>query len=441
MMNAYATDAILCSSGQRHQPKFDHFQKLHSAIADIASILLESPSALFHNRTVEVLSPDGSWEIGKEQTMFVYRASSGERREVVFVENNMDIDATVRVPVAAADTERVVLDMTSKSAILIVDGVVTFDSASIDVSAMSFTRKYTQEPVSLDGWMYWNEPIGVMTNGSAISADLPVEQTLLSASQNISSDYAWYETSFELVQNLRKAAFRIETQKGNGMIVFVDGVYVGAADNHDHSEGAITLSIACDTPLTKGNHTLAILSVSLGYHNLICRWSGNTGQKTKGITGNVSMSSVQLDEDIGLVDGRRWYSQAGLGNSPRIPNDTDPGPTWSSAFFRTPLYDSRTQGLFLELTSGRGHILLNGKDLGRFWNITRGSTNDYSMQYYFFPPDYLTTRDAQGILNKIVIFNEFGGNAPKVPRLVLSWIEVAETTELPDLVDFHEACI
>lgn len=29
--NQYATDAALCSSGQRHQPKFNHYQSLHKS--------------------------------------------------------------------------------------------------------------------------------------------------------------------------------------------------------------------------------------------------------------------------------------------------------------------------------------------------------------------------------------------------------------------------
>ena len=54
--NWYASDAALCPSGQRHEPKFSHYRSLHHVIASIAPVLLSSETALGKEKTVEVLN-------------------------------------------------------------------------------------------------------------------------------------------------------------------------------------------------------------------------------------------------------------------------------------------------------------------------------------------------------------------------------------------------
>merc|ERR1712238_649323 len=66
------------------------------------------------------------------------------------------------------------------------------------------------------------------------------------------------------------------------------------------------------------------------------------------------------------------------------------------------------QSLFLQITTGRGHLWINDKDLGRFWNITEGRTDKYSQQYYFLPIDYLRT---DGSMNEVVLFSTMGGGS------------------------------
>ena len=441
IMNAYATDVLLCSSGQRHQPKFDHLQALHEALADVASILLESPSALFRNKTVDVLNKDGIWEPGNHQTMFVYQSFYGE---AIIVENNGDAKSIVRVPVSTSTDETKVLNMAPNSAILTASGAVLFDSALINPSAKSFARVREYDPVLLQNWTYWNEPIGIPDASSAISAGAPVEQTKLAVLQNTSSDYAWYQTSFNLSSRLEEATFHLDAQKANGFLVFVDGMFIGAVDNHEHGEGGVKLAILSSRPLAEGNHVVAILSVSLGYYNLIGRWAGNVGPKLKGLTGDIVLSSPQLLQNRSLIDGRAWLSQSGLRgvNKNNLcvsePDQEGPRPMWSSAFFRTPSYDPKTKGLFVEIPSGRGHFYLNARDLGRFWNITRPRSGDPSMEFYFLPPDYLSTN--RSLLNQLRVFDEYGGSL-RTPRLLLSWLEVAPTPRFPDVIDFGEACM
>lgn len=131
--NIYASDAPLCPSGQRRQPKFGHFEALHNVLAEIAPVLVYSPSALYRNRTVETMDDSGNWKVGTEQQMFVYH---GTPRNVstltaVFVENNSNSSAVLRVPALSESDTSLIIPMQEYSAVLVVDGVVRFDSAAI----------------------------------------------------------------------------------------------------------------------------------------------------------------------------------------------------------------------------------------------------------------------------------------------------------------------
>ena len=318
---------------------------------------------------------------------------------------------------------------------------------------MSFERKISEDSGVLPNltWVSWQELIGSPADDSrTVALSFPLEQTALNIDSSIYSDYAWYETDFYLEDSVPTTAISIETQRSNGFLIFIDEVLVGEADDHLATEGPITFTIECGS-LNKGHHKLNILSESFGYYNGIGWWSGQTGAKVKGITGDVVLSLGNGEVKVSLVDGREWRSFPGLHgeNLDRLqkvsPVDFDdhtvhslgvPGPTWSSSLFATPKYDPIHQALFLEITTGRGHLWLNGKDLGRYWNITRDGSDEYSQKYYFLPPDYL---HADGNQNELVLFDCFGGY--RLDKLVLSWIEASENETLLDEVDYPTACI
>jgi Glycosyl hydrolases family 35 len=506
ILNAYATDAVLCPSGEPRQPKFGHFQALHVALAEIAPILLHASSALLKNQTIQVMNDDdGQWHVGTDQRMFVYRGSRHEddddddtnksrnnnSREVIFVENDQDATVKVKVPVTNVSVNGpaivvVVLEMKPASSILMIDGVVRYDSGSIPPPAMAFTRRMIHNSVMLLNWTTWKEPVGATANHDRHWAHIgtqPMEQTTLNIMKDkVWSDYAWFTTTFTLEEDEDDLKMlRVDTDKANGIVVFLNGSYVDAADNHEHSEGNIShyLSLG-DHPLMRGTYELSLLSESLGYFNLVGRWIQNTGAKRKGISGDVVLfSPSKLERNVSLVDGQRlWKSFAGLhvereavfqeasSSSPFAPtmrrqylqktleeittstaDASAKTATWSAASFKTPRYDPARQQLFLHTTTGRGHVWLNGHDLGRYWNITRigreGETiHRYSQEYYFLPHDYLYSKGRT--LNDIVFFDVFGGNHREC-ELVLSWIEASSDDDdgstFKDEVDFPEACL
>jgi hypothetical protein len=192
--NMYASEVTLCPSGQRHQPKFGHFQTLHQLIADIAPTLLASKTALNNGRPIEILNKDGVWEFGEDQLMFEYRTGQIDSQDVIFVENNAGDEIVARVYLGANQNISKRLTMSPRSSTVLIDGLVGFDSASIDPRFMAFERVFSKGPnvpLLLD-WTEWQEPIGAACNDPMTRImDFPMEQTKLNVDSQVYSDYAW----------------------------------------------------------------------------------------------------------------------------------------------------------------------------------------------------------------------------------------------------------
>ncbi|GKY95077.1 beta-galactosidase-1-like protein [Mayamaea pseudoterrestris] len=433
----YASDAVLCSSGQRHEPKFTHFQDLHRTLASVAHVMVNAESALLKNESLSVLLPGNVWDDGTDQQMFVY-SGAGPRSEVIIAENNSNESVIVRIPSAVIGN--VVLKMDPFSALLLIDGDIAFDTASIAPKRLTYARNFSDavDILSCSGQV---EPVeaGILSERT-LTSSIPLEQTYLMVNSSLSSDYAWYGTTLSLAQDVPFATLSIETSQANAMVIYIDGRFVGASDTHNHKEGNATLDIYIGN-LEVGNLSLAILSESLGYGNLLGRWGAGTRAKTKGIIGNVWLSSPSNSFNISLVDGRSWQSHAGLhGEHSEIKSpgtSSGSGGVWSTARFKTPLYDMSSIGLFWEISLGRGHFSLNGKDLGRYWNITQGNTDEASQRYYFLPPDLLARSGGVNTLNWFDAFN----NSCQGFELRLSWIFQRKDAGFMDEVAFPMACI
>ena len=453
--NMYASDASgLCPSGQRHQPTFGHFRSLHWAITDIAPILLAAPSSLGKNKSVDVLNSDGLWQTATDQRMFAYvtEINEDEQREISFVEN--DDDDAVVIRIKFRNTTRI-FEMAGNSGAVLVNGILIFDSATVNPRAMAYKRVIHSNPVQLLDWSSWKEPVGAHFNDHRnLKADHPIEQTELMHVSHASSDFAWFETDFFLKEDVaRGALISIECQMASAFSCFIDGEYLGTVDHHLHKEGNITLALTIGQDIHRGSHTLSLLSESLGYGNLIGRWGASTKAKTKGITGNVFIvgaSTTGRNFTHGLVDGREWRSFPGLHGEyknghhnigflhrPELQDISSAPCVWSRAVFDTPSFDVTDVSLFLDITSGRGRLWLNGHDLGRFWNITKGDTRNYSQRYYFLPHEFLSSN---GNLNELLIFNSLGGDTTST-KLVVSGIVEDENGNFQDQVDFPGACL
>ena len=485
IMNAYATDAVLCPSGERRQPKFGHLTNLHEVIASIAPLLVVSSDPIVPQPVDVLNNDDGSWSKGSDQVAFVYFdegiKDSETPKEAIFVENNGKDAITVRVSRTinrdTTDDEKIILNMEPYSAIILVDGVVAFGSATLGPETTSFQRVNLFNFVPLLDWSSWQEvPVSIKYSKqchdfSAIST-MPIEQTKLLHQQDpMWTDYVWYSTELELFAGFEEGGMlEIEGQKGMTLVLFINGRYQGTAANFEHSEGRYTFTIPIE-PLGEGVHQISILSESLGYHNLVGRWGGGVGPKPKGITGDVTLITESTNHS--LVDGRAWCSVGGLEGEHRLLNalqdenegkdrnwrhplllpsyERHHGPRWTSTYFDTPLFDSVDERLYLSITRGRGHIYLNGHDMGRYWNITRADPESnpsdqesppvYSQRFYHLPVELL---DTDGNLNELLILNVFGQDSMRdgaVVQLVLGWVDPSSSTSFKDEVGYPDSCL
>jgi hypothetical protein len=404
-------------------------------------------------KTVEVLNENKTWTIGRKQRMFEYVVEQTQLKtqfkQVAFVENDENHEVVIRVPsINGESKEYLQYSLAPTSAVIIVDGVLKFDSAVVNPKAMSFKREFDHS--SLFGWSFWEENIGAETSDPMTqTGSSPIEQTRLNVGSNVWSDYAWYETALAIEDNLTNAKLFVECQRSNGLLLFFDDVFVGATEDHSHLfEGNWTMVIDIGE-LRSGEHKLSILSESMGYSNLVGRFGNSgTGIKLKGITGDVLLFHEETTKNISLVDGREWRSFPGL----HAENESaaskfewmqsgKPRPIWGSVLFHSPSFDPSFQSLFLQITTGRGHFWLNGKDLGRYWNITQGATSNFSQEYYLLPIDYLRT---DGALNEIVIFSTACRSTSELQngvKLVVSWITPTNTPQFQDEVSFPLSCI
>eukprot|EP00543_Licmophora_paradoxa_P004759 CAMPEP_0202454696 /NCGR_PEP_ID=MMETSP1360-20130828/12360_1 /ASSEMBLY_ACC=CAM_ASM_000848 /TAXON_ID=515479 /ORGANISM="Licmophora paradoxa, Strain CCMP2313" /LENGTH=961 /DNA_ID=CAMNT_0049074079 /DNA_START=49 /DNA_END=2934 /DNA_ORIENTATION=- len=453
IMNMYANDATMCSSGQRRQPKFSHLQQLHETIIDLAPFLMESPSALGKNQSVEIMSDAGTWVKGTEQRIFIYTALQKSddnaflprKRDYSFIENDSRDVVVVRYKLLSLNGFRTI-QMQPSSSVVLIDGMLAYDSGTINPRMKKYRRNTVDDAVALKDWGSWEEPtIDLDKNDPLLRVDSkPIEQTDLMINAKVSSDYAWYQTNIRINEAISGGTMLIETVKASGMSLFIDGLYVGSSDDHTHGEGNVTLAIPVDY-LGTGVHTISILSENFGYFNLIGRWGASAKAKIKGIIGSVTFSGQCVHSgpcSKSLVDGREWFSFPGLRGENNeylefLPVRAGVPTSWSKAYFDTPTFEAASDAFFLDMTSGRGHVWLNGNDLGRFWNITRGKTNVYSQRYYLLPREYFYF---DGSLNELVIFNSLGSNHEST-KIVLSGIEMDEESVMEDEVDFPSACI
>jgi hypothetical protein len=407
-----------------------------------------------------------------------------------------------------------VLTLDPWSSVLIVNGNITFRSSAISETALSYERVIVEKATLLSDPNIWQEPVGsprrnppnasqchLLSNHPRClkTPSRPTEQTRLNHHFHMWSDYAWYETTLQFTTSvgesqgpcLLNVTLAIEASQANAFIVYANHSPTGMSDSHLHAEGKYTALVPlivngqCLPGEGQMRIPLLILSESLGYGNLIGVWGATAKSKVKGLIGNVTAmvdqtvgsgeEAVTTTFNISLVHegDHPWCSCAGLygegeGNDLAVPNpvsdhrnddqsDFPDAPIWLSFEFATPSKRVRKKvhspvSLFLHVTSGRGHLWLNGHDLGRYWNITQkdksGEAPLHSQQYYLLPQDWLFPVNSSQ-LNELVIFDATGSlskqNASNATttslQIVASWFAASDQGRMPDEIGNPVACL
>lgn len=442
--NMYASDAPVCPSGEPRQPKYDHLRRLLWLVRDLAPVLLKAPTALNRSEAMLVEDMNGNWILENTVRGFSYDALG---TSVLFVENDSKLTQKVKVPGTGIDT------LEAHSTSVFANGRKRFNSAQILDSAQSYRRWTRYDPVTLENATSWNESFPLFPYGRNHSHNYPVEQTQLNTMFNVSSDYARYMTIIQVNEDYEAASLTIGTSASNTFTVYLDGKFMGEVENHSRNQGDVQLRLELG-PISQGSHSLVLLSESLGYSNIIGRWNGNTKKKTKGVTGTVGILLSGAESHYqDLTDGSQlWVSAPGLSidhmRKPQMPSSCAAIGQWTKFEFQTPSNMTNGQKLFVELRQGRGHLWLNGFDLGRYWNITTGessvsgSNGRYTQSHYFLPHGYLKRVGSSS--NELFLFNSIPQSDIITPaRLVMSGMEPTSnnSVRLPDEVGAAEACL
>lgn len=416
----YADDVCLHSDGTPNEPKYTHLSRLQHLIAEHAEVLVSQDA----NRTLVPWWDGREWRDGAQSFVFSYLPS------LHFIGSQLDFDTMVLFRDQNISIARKSMQIYDDNLVLLWDNANYSDIPS-DITEMV--------PIINDSlpWKVWSESI--VSDIPVITALSPQEQLLLTNDETI---YLWYRRHVTLQRALPNVLITIQTHMANALLFFLNRVYLGETDNHDHGGGNIQVSVALDLSQFKPDQTylLEILSISLGI---------NTGMgpnyfEQKGIVGNVWLDGQLLVDN--LTKTNFWQHQKGLageyfqiyteGGSSKVPWD----PQWTkginkpTTWFQTRFdldslikNDTNANPILLDAQGlNRGHAFVNGNDLGLYWLIEglcqtkslacqQAQINCLkpSQRYYHIPSDWLMAKN-----NLLTLFDDLGAPSPQSVRLV-----------------------
>jgi len=303
-----------------------------------------------------------------------------------------------------------------------------FDSGRIAQSAMEY-RRVDRIIARLRDEHKWSR-YKLRLNLSETPQNIyPIEQSRLCLN-NSSEQYALYETMTTDLFFTHLNILTIESERSMAFVLYIDKQFIAAQDEHSHAEGHInfTFTFKVGTLSKNTSYLLSIISENLGYHNLIGRWGASRTMKQKGLLGSVFLNGKPLTQWRSTCGIEPDYTQA-------LPvHDNSPG---VFSFFSSALFFTTTGRYALDAHAlGRGHLQINGHDLGRFWNITRDSESRPTQRYYYLPQDWLFSSSVV----HLTIFDALGGDPTKL-NIIQSTLHSSPTPMLPDEVDSPASCL
>ncbi|KAH3746266.1 Beta-galactosidase 5 [Pelomyxa schiedti] len=426
LTNMYASDVNVCPDMLPHEPKFSHMQRMHVLLAEYSKVIVTTEAQLdtpvhltwFNNKTQQ-------FEEGTQQLAYVYGTTGNE---FIFLENQADI---------------YILSQFRGKNFTLPDYSVTFVDSNLNelyctakIGDSETHRTVSEVPISLS-WMSWQEPLSTAAFPSVDNTS-PSEQSSVTAGL---TEYLFYSTNASIGLTGSHDLYWLGT-RSNAYLVFVNGVFTEAVDNHAHDDGIFEFVVRIK--MEDGTNEITILSETLGFDNGM---SVGSTAKTKGIIGKVK---IGLADDITdntwnmrpylagqNLDLYTWeglnqvtWSQDLLPNTPLV---------WYFTTFTAPSGScdcSSSRGLLFDATGlGRGHYYLNGIDLGRYWTIEMNDrSGDPTQRYYYLPCDILLC-DSEGS-NLLVLAEVLGATDISTTGIVQSNMESGTAPPPPEGVDY-----
>ena len=409
LVTAYSDTTQLHSDGTPFEPKYTHTGRLHQLLADHAQVLVSQDSV-----RVPVPYWDGSkWANGTQQCVYSYPPSlhfilnqAGSNLFILFNNQNISI---------------------ARSSVQIYDYNVNllWNSANTSGILTNNTDYVTVVQGPLD-WKYFTEPL--ITNLPTVTSSHPLEQLNLTNDETV---YLWYRRNISLTQPSAQSVLLVDTRRANSLLFFLDGQYLGSFTNRDHAHSTITANVTLNLGQFQPSqqYRFDILSVCLGNDNFNI---GYSNFEYKGIVGK-----VVIDGQV-LTNGD-WKHQKGLyGENSQIFTEqgsktVEWNPQWTSAINKSTTWfqthfdldklarqDLNANPVLINaLGLNRGHVYVNGYDLGMYWLILSDCKQDEngcgppSQQYYHMPPDWLMPKN-----NLLTVFEELGASSPASVSIV-----------------------
>lgn len=397
---------------------------------------------------VQSTKQEGFGEVSGNVVAFEYD-SEFDDSFVAFLENNSP-------RAVVADFRGGAFQLNSYSSVLVVGDMgdlrsgnggmeVVYNTSQVPV--VKQLRKVKKDVAKLFDLRVWNEPIaldpGMLSRTKSVTSQYPLPQIALTGD---TSEYLWYHASFQAPSNFDESDgdvlppvlwLKIIGRAANVYSVFIDGFPVESVADETHSPSSQNQEI--EHWVSLGRHakshvrTLAILSESLGVSNYPIFPNTAPSDFEKGVV-YAEVKREDNDEILPFLTiknadtvGDTWRMRVGLyGEQMRLfdPNQTktssvrwssvEPkarvdGVTWVSAKFSMPSdWDRRKETVLLDASSmGRGHVWVNGHDLGRYWNLLRKDESlTQTQRFYVVPNEWL--RLHAGDANEVV-FAEIAG--------------------------------
>jgi len=198
--------------------------------------------------------------------------------------------------------------------------------------------------------------------------DSPLEQLFLT---DDSTDYLWYTFNYNSPADSEKSVLEFEfaTAGGVGIMVFVDGelknterAVSDSTSQLEDSNYATHVSIAI--PLKEGANDISVLSSCMGLKN----YGPYLERNRAGIVSDILVDGQVIDGGIVHTLGMDGESDGGVAKKAGEKRNDD-SLTWYTTTFATP-GDIADRVVGVDLSAmGKGAAYLNGKHIGRFWNM------------------------------------------------------------------------